>query len=78
MNESNAIISQLEDIRKRKIERKNQFFEVLAQLEKISKEICRSIDYSLYKIVVEETDLSLKRLEELSAQLVEFQDETVF
>lgn len=77
-NELKAKVSQLEDIRKRKIERKNQFVEVLGQLEKISKEICKSIDDSLYKMVVEGTDLSLKRLEELRAQLVEYQNEKVF
>ncbi|KAL5547075.1 hypothetical protein UlMin_006762 [Ulmus minor] len=51
----------------RKIERKNQFLEVLNQLEKISNELGVSLEESLYKMVADETDLSLNRLEELHA-----------
>ncbi|KAF3439975.1 hypothetical protein FNV43_RR18253 [Rhamnella rubrinervis] len=70
-----TITSQLEDLRKRKTERKNQFFEIIDQLEKISMEICIPLEDKLYKMVVEEIDLSLKSLEELHKRLVEYQDE---
>ncbi|KAL6130753.1 hypothetical protein ACLB2K_069132 [Fragaria x ananassa] len=73
--ELEIIIPQLEVMKKRKIERKDQIFSVLDQLQKISKEISRSLEDNLYKMVVEETDLSLKRLEELRRQLLEYQDE---
>ncbi|PQQ06879.1 65-kDa microtubule-associated protein 4 [Prunus yedoensis var. nudiflora] len=70
-----TIIPQLEDMKMRKVERRDEFFVVLDQLQKISIQICRSTEDSLYKMVVEETDLSLKRLEELRRQLLEYQDE---
>lgn len=73
-----VVTSQLEDLRKRKTERKNQFVEAVDQLEKISREICVPLEDSLCKMVVEETDLSLKRLEELRRRLVEHQNEKVF
>lgn len=73
-----TITSQLEDLRERKTERKNQFVEAVDQLEKISREICVPLEDSLYKMVVEETDLSLRRLEELRRRLVEYQNEKVF
>lgn len=77
-SELETIIPLLEKMQKRKVERKNQFFEVLNQVEKISNEICGSVEDSAYKMVVDETDLSLKRLEELHAQLLDYQNEKVF
>ncbi|PRQ57651.1 putative microtubule-associated protein, MAP65/Ase1/PRC1 [Rosa chinensis] len=73
--EFEIIIPQLEVMKKRKIERKDQFFSVLDQLQRLSTEISRSLEDNLYKMVVEETDLSLKRLAELHRQLLEYQDE---
>lgn len=61
----------------RKMERRNEFFVVLDQLQKISNAIGKCMKDSLYKRVVEETDLSLKRLEELRRRLLEYQDEKV-
>lgn len=61
----------------RKVERRDEFLVVLDQLQKISIQICRFTEDSLYKMVVEETDLSLKRLEELRRQLLDYQDEKV-
>lgn len=75
--ELEIIIPQLEVMKKRKIERKDQLFSVLDQLQRLSTEISRSLEDNLYKMVVEETDLSLKRLEELHRQLLEYQDEKV-
>lgn len=73
--ELDNIIPPLEDMKKQKIERRDQFFAVLDQLQRISNEISRSLEDNQYKMVVEETDLSLKRLEELRRRLLEFQDE---
>lgn len=65
-------------MQKRKIDRKNQFLEVLNQLKDISKELGMSMEDSLSKMVVNEADLSLNRLEELRAQLLICQNEKVF
>ncbi|KAL5796347.1 hypothetical protein ACOSQ2_001167 [Xanthoceras sorbifolium] len=67
------IIPQLEDLRKRKMERKNQFAEVSIELQKISNEI--SSEDNRYEITVDETDLSVKQLEELRRQLLDLQNE---
>ncbi|KAK2650533.1 hypothetical protein Ddye_018022 [Dipteronia dyeriana] len=71
--ELETIIPQLEDLRKRKMERKNQFVEVLIELQKISNEIYS--EDNRYRITVDETNLSVKRLEELRRQLVDLQNE---
>lgn len=70
-----TIIPQLENMKMQKVERRDEFFVVLDQLQKISIQICRFTEDSLYKMVVEETDLSLKRLEELRRQLLDYEDE---
>ncbi|GMN43064.1 hypothetical protein TIFTF001_012255 [Ficus carica] len=74
-NELESAVPQLEEMRKRKIERKNKFFEVVDQLEKISNEIGGSIEEGLHKMVADETDLSFNKLEELRARLLAYQDE---
>ncbi|XP_010245134.1 PREDICTED: 65-kDa microtubule-associated protein 3-like isoform X2 [Nelumbo nucifera] len=70
-----AIIPQLEEMRKRKCDRRNQFLEVLEQIQRISNEICKSTDYNSSKIVVDETDLSMRKFEELHRQLHALQKE---
>ncbi|XP_068330791.1 65-kDa microtubule-associated protein 3-like isoform X2 [Pyrus communis] len=72
--ELSKIIPQLEEMKKRKCDRKNNFLEVLEEIRKISSEINGSIDYSS-KPGVDETDLSLRRLEELHRQLHALQTE---
>ncbi|XP_010277391.1 PREDICTED: 65-kDa microtubule-associated protein 3 [Nelumbo nucifera] len=72
--ELKAIIPQLEEMQKRKCDRKNQFLEVLEHIQKISNEIGRSTD-NPSKVVVDETDLSLRKLEELHQQLHALQKE---
>ncbi|KAJ7962221.1 65-kDa microtubule-associated-like protein [Quillaja saponaria] len=72
--ELEIIVSQLEDTQKLKAERKSQFVEVLNQLQNISNELSGYREGNLYKVPVEEKDLSLKRLEELRKKLVEFQN----
>ena len=75
--ELKTIVSSLEEMRKLKCERKKQFVEVLDQLLNISKELCKPREDNLCKIVMDETDLSLKRLHELHRLLLELQDEKV-
>jgi protein regulator of cytokinesis 1 len=70
--ELDIIVSQLEDMRKRKIERTHQFVEVLHHIQNISNEFCED-----KKVVLNETDLSTRRLEELRKQLLELQNQKV-
>ncbi|XWS50660.1 hypothetical protein CRYUN_Cryun12cG0105300 [Craigia yunnanensis] len=73
--ELRKILPQLEEMRKRKIERRNQFIEVLEQIQTITNEIYGSAESVSSKAVVDETDLSLRKLEELHRQLHELQKE---
>ncbi|KAL6008517.1 hypothetical protein ACLOJK_034029 [Asimina triloba] len=73
--ELKAIVPQLEEMRKRKLDRLNQFLEVMEQIKKISKEIYGPRDYSSSKMVVDESDLSAKKLEEMHTQLQALQKE---
>ncbi|XP_010924160.1 65-kDa microtubule-associated protein 3 [Elaeis guineensis] len=68
------IIPQLEEMRKRKNDRWNQFLEVLEQIQKILMEI-RLAEYTPSKMAVYESDLSTRRLEELHRQLHSLQKE---
>ncbi|XP_023755578.1 65-kDa microtubule-associated protein 3 [Lactuca sativa] len=63
--ELRAIIPELEEMKKRKCERRNQFIEVLEHIQKIKMEIYATS----FKTVLDESDLSLRKLEELRAQL---------
>ncbi|KAK1305744.1 65-kDa microtubule-associated protein 3 [Acorus calamus] len=72
--ELKAIVPQLEEMRKRKSDRRIQFLEVLEKIQKASVEI-GSVDVNMSMMVVDETDLSLKRLEELQKQLQALQKE---
>jgi protein regulator of cytokinesis 1 len=67
-------IPQLEEMRKRKLDRRKQFHEVLEGIRKISSEIYGSSDHNVF---VDEADLSLKKLEELHRQLHELEKEKV-
>lgn len=75
--ELSKILPQLEEMKKRKIERRKQFVEVLEQIEKIANEIYGSTESVSFKTVEDETDLSLRKLEELHRQLHELQKERV-
>ncbi|XP_038881306.1 65-kDa microtubule-associated protein 3-like isoform X2 [Benincasa hispida] len=61
-------------MRKRKSERSNQFLEVLEEIQMISDEL-NGYEHSASKIVLDETDLSLKKLDELTRQLHALQQE---
>ncbi|XP_050205167.1 65-kDa microtubule-associated protein 3 [Mercurialis annua] len=69
--ELQRILPQLEEMRKRKSDRRNQFLEVLEEIQKISNEIYGSAD----RIFVDETDISLRKLEELHKELYALQKE---
>ncbi|CAK9161044.1 unnamed protein product [Ilex paraguariensis] len=73
--ELRAILPQVEEMRKRKCDRSNQFIEVLEQIHQIRSEIYRSTAYTPSNTVVDETDLSLKKLEELHRELQALQKE---
>ena len=75
--ELRKILPQVEAMRKRKIERRNQFIEVLEQIQMITNEIYGSAELVSSKAVLDETDLSLRKLEELHRQLHELQKEKV-
>lgn len=75
--ELRRILPQVEEMRKRKIERRNQFIEVLEQIHKVTNEIYGSLESVSSTTVVDEIDLSLRKLEELHLQLHELQKEKV-
>lgn len=75
--ELDTIISQLGDMRKLKIERKNQFVEVLRPIQNLSNEFRGDTEDNLYKVALDETDLSMRRLEELRKKLLELQSQKV-
>lgn len=75
--ELRRILPQVEEMRKRKSDRRNQFLDVLEQIQEISNEIHGSTEYMSSKIVVDENDLSLRKLEELHRQLHDLQKEKV-
>ncbi|XP_021746682.1 65-kDa microtubule-associated protein 3-like [Chenopodium quinoa] len=73
--ELDAILPQLEEMRKSKIERKNQFLDVIGQIQKVSTEIYGLSGYDSCTVVIDENDLSLRRLEELQNKLQSLQKE---
>lgn len=73
--ELSAIIPRLEETRKWKCDRRNQFVEVLGQIQKISSELQCSSGYTPASAIESETDLSLRKLEELQRELQALQKE---
>ncbi|KAK6142887.1 hypothetical protein DH2020_023235 [Rehmannia glutinosa] len=73
--ELHAIMPQLEDMKKKRNERKSQFAEVLKQINSISKELSGSTEDNLTTMVIDEHDLSMKRLDDLQSQLLLLQRE---
>ncbi|KAG8639865.1 65-kDa microtubule-associated protein 3 isoform X2 [Manihot esculenta] len=69
--ELQRIISQLDEMQKRKLDRRNQFLEVLEEIQKISNDIYEPAIH----MYVDETNLSLRKLEELHRQLHALQKE---
>jgi Ase1/PRC1/MAP65 family protein len=62
-------------MKKHKLERRNQFTEVQEQIQSLSMEIYGPKEYS--PSLVDETDLSLRKLEDLHRQLNALQNEKV-
>ena len=75
--ELEAVMPLLEEMRKKKLERRSQFVEVLDKIKNISKEMCISLEDNRCMAVSNENALSLKRLEELHIQLHALQKEKV-
>ncbi|CAK9184954.1 unnamed protein product, partial [Ilex paraguariensis] len=73
--ELKTILPQLEEMRKRKCDRRNQFLEVFEQIQRIRSEIYTSTEYTPSNTAVDETDLSLRKLEELHRELHSLQKE---
>ncbi|KAK4363426.1 hypothetical protein RND71_018667 [Anisodus tanguticus] len=73
--ELRTILPELDEMRNRKSERKNQFIEVTKQIQKIRDEIFRPTGCTSTTVVVDESDLSLRKLEELHAELQALQKE---
>ncbi|KAK9181660.1 hypothetical protein WN944_024799 [Citrus x changshan-huyou] len=73
--ELGRILPQVEEMRKRKSDRKKQFVDVLEQIEMIKSEILGSTVYISSKTVVDDADLSLRKLEEFHRELHELQKE---
>lgn len=68
---------QLEDMMKKRNERKSQFSEVLKQINSISMELAGSTESCLDEVSIDESDLSMKKLDDLRAQLLMLQKEKV-
>ncbi|KAJ3670750.1 hypothetical protein LUZ60_008176 [Juncus effusus] len=72
--ELSAIIPELEEMKKRKAERWNQFLEIIEQIKKISAEIGQT-EFLPSNFSLNQSDLSLRKLEELTKQLQALQKE---
>lgn len=74
-----SITPALRDMRLRKEERVNQFQAVQGQIQKISAEIAGQSEYddSITNVIVNENDLSLKKLEEYQNELQRLHNEKV-
>ncbi|KAL0309153.1 UNVERIFIED_CONTAM: microtubule-associated protein 3 [Sesamum radiatum] len=66
--ELQEIMPELEDMKKKRNERKGQFAEVLKQINSISTELAGSTEENLNTIVIDESDLSMKRLDDLRSE----------
>ncbi|KAJ3695716.1 hypothetical protein LUZ60_001093 [Juncus effusus] len=73
-SELSVIIPQVEEMRKRKAERMSQFLDIIEQIRKISLEIGFS-DCDSSKIMFDESELSVRKLEELHKELQSLQKE---
>ncbi|KAL3615601.1 hypothetical protein CASFOL_041262 [Castilleja foliolosa] len=73
--EIQSIMPQLEGMKRKRDERKSQFAEVLKQINIISKELSGSTDEKLTTVVIDEHDLTTKRLDDLRSQLLLLQKE---
>lgn len=75
--ELRTILPQIEEMRKIKFDRKNQFIEVLRQIQSIRNEICWQDHSASNELAIDETDLSMKKLEEWHRELQALRKEKV-
>uniref|UniRef100_A0A1S3Y661 65-kDa microtubule-associated protein 3-like n=1 Tax=Nicotiana tabacum TaxID=4097 RepID=A0A1S3Y661_TOBAC len=73
--ELKAIKPKLEEMKKRKRERMDQFAAVVDQIQCISKELCVHFQGNKQMSVIDENDLSVRRLEEMKNYLIALQKE---
>ncbi|KAL8534301.1 hypothetical protein ACS0TY_010349 [Phlomoides rotata] len=73
--ELRTILPLIEEMRKIKFDRKNQFIEVLRQIQSIKNEICTPDCSASNELAIDETDLSTKKLEEWQRDLQALQKE---
>lgn len=64
-------------MRKRKSERKTHFVELMSEIQKITTEIKGLKDNVRVEVTMDETDLSVRKMEELQKQLQALQNEKV-
>jgi Ase1/PRC1/MAP65 family protein len=76
IEELNAILLYLEEMRKKKVQRWDQFADVIGQIKKVASEI-RLADFVPFKVPVDESDLSLRKLDDLTKELQSLQKEKV-
>ncbi|KAM0821051.1 hypothetical protein ACQ4PT_071934 [Festuca glaucescens] len=72
--ELSAIVPYLEEMRKRKVERWNQILDAVEKIKRISSEI-RPADFVPFKVPVDQSDLSCRKLEELRMELQSLEKE---
>lgn len=72
--ELSAIVPYLEEMRKRKVERWNQILDAVEKIKRISSEI-RPPDFVPFKVPVDQSDLSCRKLEELRMELQSLEKE---
>lgn len=63
-------------MKKRKVERWNQILDVVGKIKKISSNI-RPVDFVPFKVPVDQSDLSCRKLEELRLELQSLEKEKV-
>ncbi|CAM8987763.1 unnamed protein product [Rhodiola kirilowii] len=73
--ELQLIIPQVEEMRKRKSERKGLFVEIMSEMQKIVSEIRGSKEKVHLEVTLDESDLSVRKMEELQRQLQALQKE---
>lgn len=75
-DELGAILPYLEEMKRKKVERWNQFLDVVGRIKKISS-VIRPANFDPFKVSVDQSDLSLRKLEELRVELKSLEKEKV-
>ncbi|KAG7612635.1 hypothetical protein ISN44_As05g046370 [Arabidopsis suecica] len=75
--ELGRILPELEEMQKRKVERRNQFIVVMEQIDSITNDIKGQGELVHSEPLIDETNLSMRKLEELHCQLQVLQKEKI-